>query len=123
MRRDKVLTKVNEDAAILFLRESLENGVSINRFSVGLRQSASPSSRAFVTYEGDDDEQGHWSCSKDGGVECLHIRVARKQLQKLLLGSPMVGEGESRTMMPGLLIRSIGKDHVRPFVNATLMFD
>ena len=97
-----------DEKAVLFLRESFTEGKFINRFSVGLQQNGILGSRAFVTYDGEDDGSGQWSCSKDAGIDCMHINIARKQFQQLLHGNPEADDDFINSSAPPL-IRSIGK--------------
>jgi hypothetical protein len=77
-----------DETVILFLREMCEGGTYLNRFSVASQTSRQVNSRAIVSHEGSDRGDGEWTCTKDGGGKCLHIKVARDHLQKLLQKDP-----------------------------------
>jgi hypothetical protein len=77
-----------DEAVILFSRESHGIGRFLNRFSVGSQSSMQANSRAIVCHDGGDQGEGEWVCTKDGAGMCLHVKIARDHLQKLLQENP-----------------------------------
>ncbi|KAK7017504.1 hypothetical protein VNI00_018606 [Paramarasmius palmivorus] len=73
-----------DGSVVMFWREMIGYNEEswLTRFSV-MGLSGGLNARAVVTYEGTDDGQGKWQCSKDRN-SCLHISHARKFLSDVL---------------------------------------
>ncbi|KAK7043833.1 hypothetical protein VNI00_007997 [Paramarasmius palmivorus] len=81
-----------DGSVVMFWREMIGYSEEswLTRFSV-MGLSGGLNARAVVTYEGTDDGQGKWQCSKDRS-SCLHISYARKFLSDVL-GKDLPGHG------------------------------
>lgn len=76
---------LDHEDAILFTREPASNEDEfLNRFSVTSPGRTAVKDRTIVTHTGADSGAGVWSCSKDRGNGCPHIKKARIQLQRLI---------------------------------------
>lgn len=81
--------KQADDEVILFLRENLDMDDNwINYFSVPRSSSGNAKNRAVVIHKGSNKGWGSWSCSKDKGDQCLHIKQAKHHLNMCRMGDP-----------------------------------
>lgn len=73
----------------LFSRDSSSHVPTINLFSVLTPGCAmSLKNRQIVTYEGDDNGHGRWSCTRDKEAGCTHVSQACDRLQQLVQADP-----------------------------------
>jgi hypothetical protein len=80
---------LDHEDAILFTREPASNEDEfLNRFSVMSPGRTAVKDRTIVIHTGADSGAGIWSCSKDHGNGCPHIKKARHQLQRLIHANP-----------------------------------
>jgi hypothetical protein len=111
-------------SVVLFSRQSTGDDDFTNIFSVSTPGHEQLNSRSIVSHQGSDTGTGTWKCSKDRmpAEDCVHIKLARDQLQKLITGIPSArddsGPEEARrerfppgmplglTKLNGLLINS-----------------
>lgn len=85
-----MLTKIfiEDDTAILFMREFVQMDEYISHFSVPTARARTARSRVVVVHEGGNDGLGSWVCSKDGIRPCAHITEAKDQLQRVITSDP-----------------------------------
>ena len=66
-----------------------DNETFSEHFSVHTPGQRGIKSRAIVQHEGGSSGEGSWTCSKDTSGQCVHIKLARDYLQKLLDVDPL----------------------------------
>jgi hypothetical protein len=109
VRRSKVLQNHPQSynypkdvSVVLFSRQSAGDDDFTNIFSVSTPGHEQLNSRSIVSHQGADTGTGTWKCSKDRmpAEDCVHIKQARDQLQKLITGIPSArddnGQEEAR---------------------------
>lgn len=80
---------------VLFSRDQSQLPI-INLFSVPTPHRAmSLQNRHVVRYEGQDDGDGKWVCSKDKETRCVHVAKAQHVLQQLILEDPLARHSDT----------------------------
>jgi hypothetical protein len=96
---------------VLFSRQSGGNDDFVqNLFSVSSPGYQFLNSRSIVSHNGLDAGNGTWKCSKDHMpvLDCVHIKMARDHLQKLITGNPSATddgrqeESQLEALAPGM---------------------
>jgi hypothetical protein len=87
---------------VIFSRQSNGNGDFDNLFSVSTPgRNQHLNSRSIISYHGMDVGSGLWKCSKDHMNDCVHIKIARDHLQKLITGDPAAMDIGGQALTPG----------------------
>jgi hypothetical protein len=86
---------------VLFSRVSVDdNDKVLDHFSVPTSAHQGVKARAIIQHEGKGTGEGTWKCPKDPLGTCLHIKLAKDHLQKLLHTDPSAVDAGDPSVSP-----------------------
>jgi hypothetical protein len=107
------------------LRQVAEDGDTFsNIFSVTFAGQTSVKSRVIMSYLGDNNGTGTWTCAKDRGIHCGHIMNARHELQRLVQIDPTATDcalhkEDTEHVVPGAFYSSLHTLYLSQIISAS----